>query len=130
MGSVGSAEVDVFARACVAVLALGACGCTLLALRQARLQAAHDLAKTQLDIQRADEQLWKLRAQIADRVTPIRVEEMAVELTNLRPLLAMPAPKPETKQPETPDSKKNTKPGASPAARPAMGTMARGEERE
>jgi len=114
----------VFAKACVAVLALGACGCSLLAIRQARLQAAHDLAKTQLDIQRADEELWKLRAAIAERVTPVRVEEMAVEMADLRPLLATPAPTPDPKL----DPKKQSKPAAAPSGRPELGTMARGQE--
>jgi len=113
-------ESGVFAKACVAVLALGACGCTLLAIRQARLQAAHDLAKTQLAIQRADEELWKLRAAIAQRVNPTRVEEMADELADLHPLLA-PTPAPA-----------NAAPGkVNPATqRQSMDAMARGDERE
>lgn len=115
-----------FAKACIAVLALGACGCSLLAIRQARLQAAHDLAKTQLDIQRADEELWKLRAAIAERVTPIRVEEMAIEMADLRPLLSTPALTAPTKI----DPKKQAKPGATPAVQPELGTMARTPEAE
>lgn len=124
-----SKEAVVFAKACVAVLALGACGCSLLAIRQARLQAAHDLAKTQLDIQRADEELWKLRAAIAERVTPVRVEEMAIEMADLRPLLSTPLP-PQPKVDPKSDSKKQSKPGAAPTGRPELGTMARGEESE
>jgi hypothetical protein len=121
-------EAGVFAKACIAVLALGACGCSLLAIRQARLQAAHDLAKTQLEIQRADEELWKLRAAIAERVTPVRVEEMAVEMADLRPLLSTPVPPPPAKS----DPKKQPKPGAAPApsGQPELGTMARGQEPE
>jgi hypothetical protein len=70
----------VFAKLVVVVLALGACGCTLLAMRQSRLQLASELTQTQLRINHADERLWALRAQIAARVRPDEIERMAAEI--------------------------------------------------
>jgi hypothetical protein len=81
-------ETPVFAKLVAVVLTLGVCGCTLLALRQSRLQVASELAQTQLRIDREDEQLWILRSRIAARVTPSEVERMAADVGPLRPLVA------------------------------------------
>lgn len=75
-----------FAKAVVLVLALGACGCTLLSMRQARLQAASQLVQVQLKVRQQDEQLWKLRTRIGAAVTPDHVREMAAGIGPLRPL--------------------------------------------
>jgi hypothetical protein len=77
----------VFAKLAAVVLALGACGCTLLALRQSRLQVASEIAQTQIRINQEDERLWVLRARIAERVTPEQVEQMAQGVGPLRPLV-------------------------------------------
>jgi hypothetical protein len=76
----------VFPKLVAVVVALGACGCTLLALRQSRLQVASEIAQTQIRINREDERLWVLRARIAERVTPEQVERLA-EGVDLRPLV-------------------------------------------
>lgn len=74
-----------FAKVATLLLTLGLVGCTLLALRQARLQAASELAQAQLRIQRADERLYELRSQVAARVTPREVEVLAKASGDLRP---------------------------------------------
>jgi hypothetical protein len=77
----------VFAKCCAVILAIGVTACSLLALRQARLQAAHELAQTQLRIRALDEKLWVLRARIAGRVTPGDIEAMALNVGQLRPMI-------------------------------------------
>jgi len=89
----------VFAKLVAVVLALGACACALLALRQSRLEVASELAQTQLRIEREDERLWVLRARIAEKVTPSEVERMAADAGPLRPLVdpVLAPPKPSAK---------------------------------
>lgn len=70
------------------ILWVGLAACALLAMRQSRLQLAHELAQVQLRIARHDEALWQERVRIARNVSPARVQEMAVRLGPLRPLLA------------------------------------------
>jgi len=77
----------VFPKLVAVVVALGACGCTLLALRQSRLQVASEIAQTQIRINQEDERLWVLRARIAERVTPEQVERLAADVGPLRPLV-------------------------------------------
>lgn len=76
-----------FAKVAIVVIGLGAAGASLLALRQQRLQAAHELAKSQVRIERQDEQLWKVRARIAGLVNPQNVEMMASEIAELHALV-------------------------------------------
>jgi hypothetical protein len=71
----------------VLILWVGLVACALLALRQSRLQYAHELAQIQLRIARHDEALWRERVRIARGVTPARVQEMAARLGPLRPFL-------------------------------------------
>jgi len=68
------------------VLSIGVCALSMLAMRQARLQAAHEVTQTQLRIQRADEQLWKMRADIAGLSNPVRIRELS---SNLGPMHAL-----------------------------------------
>lgn len=117
-----------FGKGVVLVLALGACGCALLSLRQERLGAASELVQIQLRIRRQDEQLWKLRAQIAAAVTPDHVREMAAAIGPLRPLWpAVPGGVPDTRQvvetrPAGPDS---AKPKAEPKREKAQPVRSR-----
>lgn len=76
-----------FLKFAALIVSLGACACTLLALRQSRLQAAHELAEAQLRIRVHDERLWRLRSEIALRVTPAHVQLMAADLGPTHPLL-------------------------------------------
>lgn len=68
------------------VLSIGVCALSMLVMRQSRLQAAHEVTQTQLRIQRADEQLWKMRADIAGLANPSRIRELA---GNLGPMHAL-----------------------------------------
>jgi len=73
-------------RAKLVVLILAATGVagTLLGVRQQRLQAAHELVELHRRIVKADESLWRLRVEIAERVTPERVQRMLAEHPDLR----------------------------------------------
>ncbi|MCC6676893.1 MAG: hypothetical protein IT436_07100 [Phycisphaerales bacterium] len=79
-----------FAKLVVVVLTIGACACTLLSLRQARLQAAHELTRAQLRVRECDDRLWAMRADIARRVMPDQVRHMANALGSFRPMLPLP----------------------------------------
>ncbi len=65
-----------FAKVAVVILALGICACSLLALRQARLQAANELAEARLRVRAIDERVSLTRTAIASLVTPEQVERM------------------------------------------------------
>ncbi len=64
------------AKLATIIVAIGLTACGLLAMRQARLQAAHELAQAQLRIARVDERLLTLHALIADEITPGRIRQM------------------------------------------------------
>lgn len=86
-------EAPVFAKIVALILALGIFACALLALRQARIQAFHELTQTRLRIRAQDERLWVLRTQIASRVTPDHIHEMAASRRALKPMVE-PRPEP------------------------------------
>ncbi len=65
-----------FAKLVALILGFGACGGGLLAMRQSRLQAAHELAEARLRVERHELRVRELRAQIAERITPERVLEI------------------------------------------------------
>lgn len=75
-----------FAKLAVVIVAIGAIGCALLALRQQRYQMASELTMAQLRINALDERLWQLRADVARRVTPREVERVVGTLGPLRPM--------------------------------------------
>jgi hypothetical protein len=77
----------VFAKLAVVIVAAGAIGCALLALRQQRYQMASELTVAQLRINALDERLWQLRADVAKRVTPREVEKLVNTLGPLRPMV-------------------------------------------
>lgn len=68
-----------FAKLVALILALGACGGGLLAMRQSRLQAAHELTAARLRLREHDERLLRLKAEIAERTTPPSVGWMLEE---------------------------------------------------
>jgi hypothetical protein len=81
----------VFARIVCSILALGVCACVLLAARQVRIQAAHELADARRRIVRLDSELYRLRAQIASRVAPHRIHIAAeADRLSLRSAVASP----------------------------------------
>lgn len=69
-----------FAKAVIVIVALGVCACSLLALRQARLKAANELAEARLRIRTIDERVSIVRTEVAARVTPEEIERMTREL--------------------------------------------------
>lgn len=73
-----------FAKLALVVIGVGLCACALLTVRQLRMEAAHQLAQTRLRILERDSALQRLRAQIAARVTPERVEVLASGLGPMR----------------------------------------------
>lgn len=119
-----------FPKLVVVVLALGAMSSALLAFRQSRLQAASDLAQTQLRISAADDRLWMLRAKVAERITPHHVKDMADRLGPMRPLAPYDpelVPPAESDAPRTPvvpgpGSRRAAKPDAKPDAKPTPST--------
>lgn len=80
-----------FSKLAFVILSLGVVGCSLLALRQGRLQVASELTQAQLRINAADERLWLLRARIAKGVTPEQIELMAQSIGSLRPVVEAPS---------------------------------------
>ncbi|MDX2147527.1 MAG: hypothetical protein SFZ23_08385 [Planctomycetota bacterium] len=81
-----------FAKLCVVILGSGVVACSLLALRQQRLQAAHELAEAQLRLRSHDERLWRLRGDIASRTTPDQTRALLSTLGEMKPLLPPGAP--------------------------------------
>ncbi|MCL4222331.1 MAG: hypothetical protein KJZ65_13280 [Phycisphaerales bacterium] len=69
------------------IIAIGLTACGLLSMRQARLQAVHELADAQLRIWRHDERLLLLRAEIAKRITPDGVRNMLAHSPDLPDLI-------------------------------------------
>lgn len=85
-----------FAKIVALILSLGIVACALLAVRQARIQAFHELTQTRLRIKHQDEKILLLRTSIASLVTPEHVHEMAASARTLKPILDVPLPAPGT----------------------------------
>jgi septal ring factor EnvC (AmiA/AmiB activator) len=66
----------VFAKLCLLILVFGSCSGGVLAMRQSRLQAAHELAESRLRVREHEQRLRELRAQIASLSNPERVREL------------------------------------------------------
>ncbi|MBS0191266.1 MAG: hypothetical protein U0573_15670 [Phycisphaerales bacterium] len=146
-----SASAGILFKLCLVVLSIGLCALSMLAMRQARLQAAHEVAQTQLRIQRADERLWKIRADIAALSNPSRIRELAGAIGPMHALitpgqgaanpslldsipmvehLAQPAQKHPTGQPARPGAKPESKPEAKPgAAKPKAKPESKADEK-
>ena len=76
-----------FWRFTAVVVSVAMSGAWLLALRHNRVQAQSELTQAQLRINRQDERLWLLRANIAQRVTPLEIERLCADLGPLHPIL-------------------------------------------
>lgn len=85
-----------FAKLAAVILTIGAVAATLLAARQQRLYAVHESAEAMRRVGEHDRTLWRLRGEIAGRVTPGKVRRLAdhfgplVYLHDERPLLSGP----------------------------------------
>lgn len=108
-----------FSKLVFVILSLGVIGCSLLALRQSRLQVASELTQAQLRINAADERLWLLRAKIAQGVTPEQIELMTQSIGPLQPVIEAPTPE-ELRQAE------EARRLAEQAAQAAVGTGSKG----
>lgn len=75
-----------FAKVAVLVSAGGVIACSLLALRQARLQALHETAASQLRLQRHEEKVFQYRALIAGEIMPQQVRQMVGTASPIRPI--------------------------------------------
>lgn len=75
-----------FGKLAVLIVALGLIAASLLAMRQMRTQAAHELAQARLRAFRVDQENARLRAMISSRIHPERVLEMASRSFLLKPM--------------------------------------------
>jgi hypothetical protein len=80
----------VFAKLCVLIISTGLIACTLLALRQQRIEAVHQLAMVNLRIMEADRGLARLRTDIASNMEPKKIEALASKIGTLRPIETAP----------------------------------------
>ena len=80
-------RTGVFGRIVVMIAAMGLCAGTLLMVRQLRTQSAHELAGTRLRIMEQENELRRLKAQIAAKVSPENVKAMAGRLGSLKPIM-------------------------------------------
>src|SRR5262245_61509988 len=69
-----------FAKLAAVILSVGLIACILLAVRQQRVQAAHDLADVQRRVMEHDRTLWRLRSEIAARITPEQIDRLSARL--------------------------------------------------
>jgi hypothetical protein len=75
-----------FMKLAAMIVGLGAIACVLLGVRQSRIQCAHELANVQNRVSEHDRTLWRLRLEIARRITPDRVERQAIAFGPLAPV--------------------------------------------
>ncbi|MBL8990185.1 MAG: hypothetical protein JNJ48_01250 [Phycisphaerae bacterium] len=75
-----------FSKICFLVLVIGASACVLLSVRQQRLDAVHDMAVIQQRIAEHDRDLLRVRAAVAARLIPSRIETLALQLGPLTPI--------------------------------------------
>ncbi|MFN0011277.1 MAG: hypothetical protein ACKVS8_06485 [Phycisphaerales bacterium] len=74
------------------ILTLGLVGVLMLNLRQERLQVMHEMADLQKRLAEHDRDFLKMRSQIASRVAPPVVLELAAKLGPTVPIATLPAP--------------------------------------
>jgi hypothetical protein len=75
-----------FAKLAAVIVSMGVIACVLLAVRQQRVQAAHEMADVQRRVMEHDRTLWHLRAEIAARVTPERIDKASAKLGPTAPI--------------------------------------------
>lgn len=68
------------------IVSLACIACSVLAIRQSRLQTASEIVQAQVRINAMDERLAALRISVAERVAPEQVRAMAAGMTDLVPL--------------------------------------------
>ncbi len=68
------------------IVGMACIACSVLAIRQSRLQTASEIVQAQVRINAMDERLAALRIAVAERVAPEQVRAMASGMTDLVPL--------------------------------------------
>lgn len=76
-----------FAKLSLVILTFAGTACALLALRHSTIAVANELASAQLRIQRHDQDLWTVRSEIAQLVTPEHVGTMVADVAKFHPLI-------------------------------------------
>ncbi len=76
-----------FAKLVVLILGVGVIGCTLLGVRQQRLEAVHQMAVAQRNLMGQPKALAKLRSEIAQLSEPARIGELAA--LKVGPMMAL-----------------------------------------
>lgn len=83
-----------FGKSAVLIVLTGLCACGVLAARQMRTQAAHELAQSRLRAAQLDNGVARVRARIASDISPERVMQMAAKIETLKPLAGELGPRP------------------------------------
>lgn len=72
------------------IIGVGACGAALLAMRQSQLESARELAEARLRVRVIEEELVKVRAEIARKVHPAVIDELIDDLGTMHPIIRDP----------------------------------------
>ncbi|MCA9305441.1 MAG: hypothetical protein KDA16_02845 [Phycisphaerales bacterium] len=80
------AETDVVWKFALLILIGAGAGASLLVVRQQRLQAVHEMTEAAERMIEMERTLWRLRAEIASRVTPQDLEEEYASRQAMEPI--------------------------------------------
>lgn len=80
-----------FFKLFIIILSVGALACTLLVIRQQRIEAAHEMSLIHHRLSESERTLWQLRSQIAGACRPEQVRSMVDHLGG--EWTAIPAPR-------------------------------------
>ncbi len=83
----GPTSGGVLAKLAVMVMAAALTAAWLLSVRQQRIMAAHDLVAAHTRMAANDRTLWRLRVEIANLLTPDRIEQIAGTMGPMSPIL-------------------------------------------
>ena len=80
-------RTQIVAKAALLVVVVGATGVGLLTERQRRFEAAHDMTMAHRQADTLEREIRKLRAEIANRLTPARIQTMGRPDQPFEPIL-------------------------------------------
>ena len=89
---------QVVAKAALLIVVVGATGVGLLTERQRRFEAAHSMTMAFRQADGLEREIRKLRAEVADRLTPVRLDAIVERDGSLSPILWTMRPEPEPTQ--------------------------------
>jgi hypothetical protein len=78
---------QVVAKAAMLIVVVGATGVGLLTERQRRFEAAHAMTIAHRQADALEREIRKLRAEVADRLTPVRLDAIVARDETLSPIL-------------------------------------------